>query len=33
MKAWFNIANPGWLESNLAQPMRIGIKLQEKPYF
>jgi hypothetical protein len=33
MKAWFNFANPAWLAAKVAQPVRLRLKLQEKPYF
>ena len=33
MKAWFNFANPTWFAAKLAQPVRISMRLQERPYF
>jgi len=33
MKAWFNLGNPRWLAAKVAQPIRIGMNLQEKSYF
>ena len=33
MKAWFNFANPAWLASKLAQPVRLRLHMQEKAYF
>jgi glycosyltransferase involved in cell wall biosynthesis len=33
LKAWFNFANPAWLLAKLSQPIRLGMRLQERPYF
>jgi glycosyltransferase involved in cell wall biosynthesis len=33
MKVWFNVVNPTWLAAKLCQPVRIGMGLQERPYF
>jgi hypothetical protein len=33
LKAWFNARNPGWVAAKLAQPVRRGLRLQEKSYF
>lgn len=33
MKAWFNFGNPTWLAAKLAQPVRVSMRLQERPYF
>jgi hypothetical protein len=33
MRIWFNLANPTWLATKLSQPVRIGLRLQQRPYF
>jgi glycosyltransferase involved in cell wall biosynthesis len=33
MKIWFNFANPTWLATKITQPIRLGMRLQERAYF
>jgi glycosyltransferase involved in cell wall biosynthesis len=33
MKLWFNLANLDWLAMKLVQPIRMGMRLQQKSYF
>jgi glycosyltransferase involved in cell wall biosynthesis len=33
LKAWFNLANPGWMARKLTEPARLRLRLQEKAYF